>query len=244
MNNEQIFYGINVVLELLNSDNEIECVYIDKNTKNQNIKKIIFLCKEKKIIVKYVDSKKLDMISQNQRHQGVAILISMIKYYSIDDIFEYDKKNNKSPFLIICDGIEDPHNLGAILRTADAVDASGVIIPNRNSVSVNSTVYKTSAGACAHIKICKVSNINTTISLLKKKYGLFIYGADMDGQTYNSVDYSGPVGLVLGREGKGISRIVRENCDFLISLPMNGKVDSLNVSVSAGILMYKILESR
>lgn len=244
MNNEQIFYGINVVIELLNSDNEIESVYIDKNTKNQNIKKIIYLCKEKKIILKYVDSKKLDILSQNQKHQGVAALISIIKYYSLDDIFEDDNQKGKSPFLIICDGIEDPHNLGAILRTADAVDASGVVIPSRNSVSVNSTVYKTSAGACAHIKICKVTNINTTISLLKKKYGLFIYGADMAGQSYNSVDYSGPVGLVLGREGKGLSRIVKENCDFLISLPMYGKVDSLNVSVSAGILMYKIFEYR
>lgn len=233
--------GRNPVLELLRSDKEIDKIYVLKGDLQGSIKKIIGAAKDKNIIVQEVDKFKLDSMADGNVHQGVAALVTGFEYASVDDILEKAEKLNQKPLIIILDGIEDPHNLGAIVRTAECAGAHGVIIPKRRSARVNQTVYKSSAGAVEHMLIADVSNISNTIEDLKKK-GLWVYGADMDGQDYYfNTKFDGSIALVIGNEGKGISRLVKEKCDFLVKIPMVGKISSLNASTSAAILIYEVV---
>lgn len=243
MENNNFIFGRNVVKEAILSKREIEYILIAKGKKLGSINSIIKLARDNKILIKELDQKKLDTISNNSQHQGIAALVSIYKYYKIDDILNTAKDKNEDPFLVIADGIEDPHNLGAIIRTAECSGAHGVIIPKRNSSTITAVVEKSSAGALEHIKVAKVTNISSTIDYLKEK-GLWIYCADMDGSPFFKGNLSGPIALVVGSEGFGISKLVKQKCDFTISIPLKGKVNSLNASVAAGILMYKILENR
>ena len=204
---------------------------------------ILGKARELGIVIKEVDRRKLDAMCGGANHQGIAARASAIEYAQVDDILEKAGQAGEKPFIIILDGIEDPHNLGAIIRSADASGAHGVIIPKRRGASLTDAVGKASAGAVEYVPVARVSNLARTIDELKSK-GLWIYGADMDGSRWDSVDYSGPVALVIGNEGKGISRLVREKCDFIVSLPMKGKINSLNASVAAGILMYEVIKHR
>lgn len=237
----QYIIGRNPVLEVLKTEKEIEKIYIAKGELKGSIKKIINIAKDKNIVIQYVDKKKLNQIAQGVNHQGVAALVTPYDYSSIDDILNKARETNKPPFIVILDGIEDPHNLGAIVRTAECAGVHGIIIPKRRAASVTETVYKSSAGAVEHMLIAKVSNISTTIDRLKKE-GLWIYGADAAGENYYfDTNLKGPVALVIGSEGKGLSKLVKEKCDFLIKIPMFGKVSSLNASNAASILIYEVV---
>lgn len=241
---EMYVVGRNPVLETLKSDKEIEKIYVVKGELKGSINKIIGMAKDRNIIVQYVDKKKLDQISQGSSHQGVAALVAPYVYYSVDDILQKAEELDTPPFILILDGIEDPHNLGSIIRTAECSGVHGIIIPKRRSAHVTETVYKSSAGAVEHMLIAKVNNISDTIDMLKEK-GLWIYGADMGGKDYYfNVDLTGAVAIVIGSEGKGVSRLVKEKCDFLLSIPMVGKISSLNVSNAASILMYEVVRQR
>ena len=183
------------------------------------------------------------VLSGGASHQGVAIIVAAHKYCSVQDILDYAEQKNEPPFVIICDGIEDPHNLGAIIRTAEASGVHGVIIPQRRSASLNAVVAKSSAGALEYMRVARVNNLNNEIDKLKQN-GMWIYAADMDGETWCSTDMKGSCGLVIGSEGRGVSRLVKEKCDKIVSLPMLGNINSLNASVAAGILMYEIVRQR
>lgn len=233
--------GRNSVLEALKSDREIDLIYIKKGNIEGSLNKIVAKAKEKKIIIKVVDNSKLDELSKDANHQGVIAISNEYKYYDIDEILQNYEKGNG--IFVILDEIEDMHNFGAILRTADATSVTAVIIPKRRSVSVNDTVEKTSVGATNYVKIAKVSNIVQTIEKLQKK-GIWVYSLDMSGNDYTKTDLRGDVAIVLGNEGRGISRLVREKSDGIISLPMSGKVNSLNVSVAASVVMYEIQRQR
>jgi 23S rRNA (guanosine2251-2'-O)-methyltransferase len=236
--------GRNSVLELLESDNDINKLYIQSGEKHGAIIKIIAKAKEKKIVISEIDKNKLDQMSETHNHQGVIAIVPPYNYSSVEEILELAKSKNEKPFVIICDGIEDPHNLGSIIRTAECVGAHGVIIPKRRSAAVNATVNKTSAGAVAYVKVARVTNLNDTIKELQDN-GVWIYGTDMDGTSnYNEVKYDSGVGIVVGSEGFGMSRLVKENCDFLVRIPMAGKINSLNASVSASIVMYEVMNQR
>lgn len=241
---EMYVVGRNPVLELLNSDKEIEKILVIKGELKGSINKIIGIAKDKNIIVQYVDKKKLDQISQGSSHQGVAALVAPYVYYSIDDIMKKAKELGEPPFLLVLDGIEDPHNLGSIIRTAECSGVHGIIIPKRRSAHVTETVYKSSAGAVEHMLIAKVNNISDAIDKLKEE-GLWIYGADMTGkEKYFDVDLTGAVAIVIGSEGKGMSRLVKEKCDFLLNIPMKGKISSLNASNAASILLYEVVRQK
>ena len=236
--------GRNSVLELLESDNDINKLYVQSGEKHGAIIKIIAKAKERKIVISEIDKNKLDQMSETHNHQGVIAIVPPYNYSSVEEILELAKSKNEKPFVIICDGIEDPHNLGSIIRTAECVGAHGVIIPKRRSAAVNATVNKTSAGAVAYVKVARVTNLNDTIKELQDN-GVWIYGTDMDGtDNYNEVKYDSGVGIVVGSEGFGMSRLVKENCDFLIRIPMAGKINSLNASVSASIVMYEVMNQR
>ncbi|MDR7871424.1 MAG: 23S rRNA (guanosine(2251)-2'-O)-methyltransferase RlmB [Tissierellaceae bacterium] len=233
--------GRNPVLELLKSDKEIDKIYVLKGDLQGSIKKIIAKAKDKNIIVQEVDKFKLDSMADGTTHQGVAALVTGFEYSTVDDILNKAKSLNQKPFIIILDGIEDTHNLGAIIRTAECAGVHGVIIPKRRSARVNQTVYKASAGAVEHMLVADVSNISNTIEELKKN-GLWIYGADMDGEDfYFNTKLDGSIALVIGNEGKGISRLVKEKCDVILKIPMVGKISSLNASTSAAILIYEVV---
>lgn len=242
-NNDNLIIGRNAVLELLKSDREIENVLIAKGEREGSINKIIALCKEKRIVIKNVDRKKLDFMAPGANHQGVAANVPAHEYSTVDEILEYAKSKGEQPFLIICDEIEDSHNLGAIIRTAEACGAHGIIIPKRRNVGLNFIVAKTSCGALEYMKVARVGNLANTIEDLKKK-NIWVYAADMDGQRWDKTDFSGGVALVVGNEGAGVGRLIKEKCDVTVSLPMLGKVNSLNASVAAGILMYEVTKQR
>lgn len=238
---EQYIVGRNPVLEVLKSEKEIEKILIIKGELKGSINKIIGIANDKNIIIQEVNKKKLDQISDGSVHQGVAALVAPYTYSSINDILEKAKKSNKPPFILILDSIEDPHNLGAIVRTAECGGVHGIIIPKRRSAHVTQTVYKSSAGAVEHMSIAKVNNISDTIDELKQK-GLWIYGADVDGEDYYfNTELRGPIALVIGSEGKGISRLVKEKCDFLLKIPMFGEITSLNASNAASVLIYEVV---
>jgi len=233
--------GRNPVIEAIKSDRVIDKIMI--SGKEGSIKKIIGMAKEKNIIIQNVDKNKLDEISTSHAHQGVIAIVSDYKYYEPDDIIKSIKEKKEDAFIIILDEITDPHNFGSIIRTADAVGAHGVIIPKRRSVNITPVVAKASAGAVEYVPVCKVTNIVNTIKKLKEE-GLWIAAADMDGQAFYEKNLKGPLGLVIGSEGFGISRLVKENCDFTIKMPMIGNVTSLNASVAGGILLYEIFRQR
>lgn len=238
---EQYIVGRNPVLEVLKSEKEVEKILVTKGELKGSINKIIGIAKDRNIILQQVDKNKLDLISEGNAHQGVAALVTPYTYSTIDEILDKAEKLAKPPFLLILDGIEDPHNLGAIIRTAECGGVHGIIIPNRRSAHVTQTVYKSSAGAVEHMLIAKVTNISDTIDMLKEK-GLWIYGADAEGENYHfNTELKGATVLVIGSEGKGISRLVKEKCDLLIKIPMFGQVSSLNASNAASILIYEVV---
>ncbi|APH20506.1 23S rRNA (guanosine(2251)-2'-O)-methyltransferase RlmB [Clostridium botulinum] len=241
---EDIIEGRNAVIEALKSNKTIEKVMVAKGDLEGSIKIIISLAKEKGIVINEVDRKKLDSISQTRAHQGVIAFTTPYQYCAVEDIIRHAKQKEEDPFIIILDEIEDPHNFGSILRTAEVCGAHGVIIPKRRNVGVTPTVYKTSAGAAEYMKISKVTNINNVIDKLKEK-GIWIYGADMCGNDYCfDVNLSGPIALVIGSEGRGISKLTKNKCDVLVKIPMLGNITSLNASVAGGMLMYEILKQR
>lgn len=239
--NEQYVVGRNPVLELLKSDRQIDKLYVLKGELQGSINKILGIARDKNIIIQQVDKKKLDSISEGNAHQGVAALVTGFEYSTIDDILEKANSKNQKPFVVILDGIEDTHNLGSIVRTAECAGVHGIIIPKRRSAMVNQTVYKSSAGAVEHMLIANVNNISNAIDELKKQ-GLWIYGADMDGENFHfNTSMTGSVALVIGNEGKGLSRLVKEKCDVLVKIPMVGKISSLNAANAASILIYEVL---
>ena len=235
--------GRNPIIEALRSDRPIDKLMISNTSKEGSIKKIIGMAKEKNVVIQYVDKHKLDEISTSHSHQGVIAVVSDYKYYELEDLLAIARERGEDPFFIILDEITDPHNLGTIIRTADAVGAHGVIIPKRRSVHITSVVAKASAGAVEYVPVCKVTNIANNIKQLKKE-GLWIAAADMDGGVFYEQDLTGPLALVIGSEGFGVSRLVKQNCDFVVKMPMIGNVSSLNASVAGGILLYEIFRQR
>ena len=236
-----IIEGRNPIIEALKNNRPIEKIMVNKASKEGSIKKILAMAKENKVIIQEVDRHKLDEMSESHAHQGVIAITSDYRYYDLDEILEIPRQNGEDPFFIILDGITDPHNLGSIIRTADAVGAHAVIIPKRRSVQITPIVAK--AGAVEYLPVCKVTNIVNTIKTLKEN-GLWIAAVDMDGQTFYQQNLGGPLGLVVGSEGEGISRLVKQNCDFTVSMPMSGNVTSLNASVAGGILLYEVYRQR
>lgn len=236
--------GRNSVLELLESGKDINKIFVTKGERHGSINKIIAKAKERKVIVVEKDKRQMNEIAQTENYQGVIAIVPPFEYCEIEDILEEAKERKEEPFVLILDGIEDPHNLGSIIRTAETAGVHGVIIPKRRAAAVNSTVNKVSAGAVEHMKIARVTNITDAINQLKEE-GLWICGTDINTETnYYQQDLKGPIGVVIGNEGNGISEKVKKNCDFLVKIPMKGKVTSLNASVSAGIIIYKIVEQR
>lgn len=238
---EDKIIGRNPVLEAIRSDREIEKILIKKGNFEGSIVPIVRKAKDKGIIIQEVEKQKLDQLSEGGNHQGIIAFTAVHEYKTVEEILENPK--NGAPFVIICDKITDPHNLGSILRTANCVGADGVIIPKRNSVGLNSVVAKTSAGAIEYTPVARVTNIAQTIDKLKDR-GLWIAGADMDGEEMYKSNLTGALGLVIGSEGEGISRLVKEKCDFLVKIPMFGDINSLNASVAAAVLMYEASRQR
>ncbi len=240
---EDKILGRNPVTEAIRSGRAIDKILVKKGRHEGSIVPIIKKAKDAGIVIQEVDKAKLDAVAEGENHQGIIAYASAHEYVSVRDILEKARDKGEPPFVIICDRITDPHNLGAILRTANCVGAHGVIIPKRGSVGVNSTVVKTSAGAVEYTPVAKVTNIATTIDELKKD-GMWIAAADMDGEEMYRTDLTGSLGIVIGSEGGGISRLVKEKCDFTASIPMAGEINSLNASVAAAILMYEALRQR
>ena len=246
MNNEyqDQVEGRNAVLELLESDRDINKIYISDGEKHGSINKIIALAKERKVIINEISKSKLNQIAQTKNNQGVIAIIPPFNYCDVEDILELAKSRNEKPFILILDGIEDPHNLGSIIRTAETAGVHGIIIPKRRAAMVNSTVAKVSAGAVEYMKVARVNNINEAIEYLKKN-DVWICGTDMSAEKYYyDEDFTCGIGIIIGSEGFGMSRLVKENCDFLVKIPMKGKITSLNASVSAGIIMYEVVKQR
>lgn len=236
--------GRNSVLELLESGKDINKIYIERGEKQGSIHKIIAKAKENGIVLVEMEKNKLRQMAQTENYQGVIAIVPPFEYCDVDDILEEAKQRNENPFILILDGIEDPHNLGAIIRTAETAGVHGIIIPKRRAASVNSTVNKVSAGAVEYMKIARVNNINDTIRYLKDK-DVWIIGTDMNAtKFYYEEDFKGSVAIVIGSEGFGMSRLVKENCDLLVKIPMKGKITSLNASVSAGITIYEVVKQR
>ena len=237
-----IIYGKNPVLEAITSGTTINKIYAQ--TSNKEIDSVIKEALKRKIIVVNTDKQKLDKMIDGKNSQGIIASITDFKYSDVSEIIEYAKSKNELPFIVILDKIEDPHNLGSIIRTAETAGVHGIIIPKRRAASVNSTVNKTSAGAVEHMKIARVTNISDSIEELKKA-GLWICGTDINSEKYYyNQDLTGPLGIVIGNEGKGISEKVKKNCDFNVKIPMRGKVTSLNASVSTGIIVYEAVKQR
>jgi len=236
--------GRNSILELLESGKDINKIYIAKGEKHGSINKIIAKAKENRVVLVEIEKTKLYKMAQTENCQGVIAIVPPFKYCDVDAILNEAKSKKEKAFIIILDGIEDPHNLGSIIRTAETAGVHGIIIPKRRSALVNSTVNKTSAGAINFMKIARVNNLNETIEYLKQ-HDVWIYGTDMETQKeYYDEDMTGNVAIVIGSEGFGMSRLVKENCDFLIKIPMKGRITSLNASVSAGIVMYEVVKQR
>lgn len=236
--------GRNSVLELLKSERDINKIFIAKGEKHGSINKIISIAKERRVVTVEVDRAKLNQMAMSDNHQGVIAIVPPFDYCEVEDIISLAKQRNEKPFILILDGIEDPHNLGSIIRTAETAGVHGIIIPKRRAATVNSTVYKVSAGAVEHMNIARVNNLNETIKYLKDN-DIWVCGTDMDAKNYYyNEKFDGPIAIVIGSEGFGMSRLVKDNCDFLVKIPMKGKITSLNASVSAGIVMYEVVKQR
>lgn len=241
--NNNIICGRNPVLEALRSGREIDRLFVAHGTGGGSVTAIISKCRAKGILIKEISPQKLDYYCGGANHQGVAVMFASQEYATVDDMFALAETRGEKPFLIICDEIEDPHNLGAIIRTAEATGVHGVIIPERRSASLNATVAKAACGALEYVPVARVTNIANTIDALKER-GVWVFGADMDGYDYTKTDFDIPCALVIGNEGKGIGALTAKKCDAILSLPMLGKINSLNASVAAGILMYEVVRSR
>lgn len=241
--NTDLIIGRNAVSEALRSERAIDTLLVVRGERNGSIGRIIAECKDKGIVVKEVDKKKLDFMCGQGNHQGVAAYAAAHEYAEVEDIFALAEERGEDPFIIICDELEDPHNLGAIIRTAECAGAHGVIIPKRRNASLTWAVGKASAGAVEYVPVARVGNLASTIEDLKKR-GLWVYCADMDGENWCQTDFSGGVALIVGSEGAGVSRLIKEKSDFVLSLPMRGKITSLNASVAASILMYEVARQR
>ncbi len=236
--------GRNAVIELLESGKDINKIYVLKGERYGSINKIIAMAKDRRIVIVEKEKKQMDEMAQNQNYQGVIAIVPPFEYCEIEDIIKYANEKNEAPFILILDGIEDTHNLGAIIRTAETAGVHGIIIPKRRAASVNSTVSKVSCGAVEYVKIARVNNITDSINKLKQE-GLWICGTSIDAKEYYyNQNLKGPLGIVIGNEGKGMSELVKKNCDFLVKIPMVGKVGSLNASVSTGIIVYEALKQR
>lgn len=235
--------GRNAVLEAFRSGKPIDKLFVLDGCQDGPVKSILREAKKHDTIVNYVAKERLDQLSETKKHQGVIAFAAAYEYADVEDMFKLAEEKGEPPFIFILDNIEDPHNLGAIIRTANLAGAHGVIIPKRRAVGLTATVAKTSAGALNYTPVAKVTNISTTIKELKER-GLWFVCADMGGQRMYDLDLKGPIGLVIGNEGDGVSKLVRENCDFIASIPMKGDIDSLNASVAAGVLAYEIVRQR
>lgn len=240
----EILSGKNPVLEALRSGREMNKVWIAEGVKKAGVAELLQLAREAGIIVQFVPKNKVDQLTDGANHQGIAASVAAYRYADIDEMFESASLRNEDPFFLILDELEDPHNLGSILRTADATGVHGVIIPKRRAVGLTSVVAKTSTGAIEHIPVARVGNLAQTVDDLKKR-GVWIAGTDAQGSAdYRRMDAKLPLAVIIGSEGKGMSRLLKEKCDFLYHMPMVGKVTSLNASVAAAILMYEVLRNR
>lgn len=239
---DDIVAGRNAVLELLKSEKDINKIYVERGEKHGSINEIIAKAKEARIVLVEVDKSKLDQVAEN--HQGIVAVVPPFNYCEIEDILDDARSKNEDPFILILDGIEDPHNFGSIIRTAETAGIHGIIIPKRRNVAVNSTVTKVSTGATTYMKIARVNNLNETIRKLKES-GVWIIGTDGNADTlYYNQDLKGPLAIIIGSEGYGMSKLVKENSDLLIKIPMKGNITSLNASVSAGIVIYEAVKQR
>lgn len=240
---ECVVFGRNAVKELLASGRDIEKVYIQSGEREGSVNVLIGIASERKIPIVEVDKLKLDNLTVGAHHQGIVAMASERNYATVEEILAYAREKGEPPFIIILDGVEDPHNLGAIIRSAECCGAHGVIIPKRRAVGLTSTAAKASAGAVEHMRVAKVTNLAMTIDSLKEQ-GLWFYAADMDGSNYYETDMTGACAIVLGSEGFGISRLVKEKCDFTVSIPLYGKVNSMNVSCAAAVIMSDVSRQR
>ena len=241
--NENLIEGRNAIIEAFRSVKTIDKLYIQDGLKDGPIQTILREAKKRNLFINFVSKDILDKMSPTSKHQGAIANLASYEYYGIDDILAVAKEKEEDPFIFILDGIEDPHNLGAIIRTANLVGAHGVVIPKHRAVGLTATVARTSAGAINYTKVAKVTNINSTIEELKKE-GLWFVCADMGGELMYKLNLKGPIGLVIGNEGSGVSALVKKNCDMLASIPMKGDIDSLNASVATGVLAYEIFRQR
>lgn len=238
-----VISGRNPVSEAIRSGRPIDKILVARGEKSGAVVGILAKAKEKQIPVKEADRTKLDYISGGSTHQGIIAFAAVRDYSTVEEILDYAQSRNEAPFIMVLDEVEDPHNLGAIIRTAECAGVHGIIIPKRRSAGLSYTVGKASAGAVEYMRVARVTNIANLIDELKEK-GIWVYGADMNGTDYSECDFSGACAIVIGNEGKGISRLVREKCDVIVSLPMKGQINSLNASVAAGILMYSAMKNR
>lgn len=234
-----IVVGRNAVRELLKSERSVDKIYIRKGDREGSITVLIAEASNKNIPIIEVEPQKLDALAEGANHQGIVALAAMKEYSTVDDMLALASERNEKPLIVICDSIEDPHNLGAIIRCAECAGAHGIIIPKRRSVGITATVYKSSAGAIEHMLIAKVANLNTTVEELKEK-GLWIFAAEAGGSPYYETDFNCGCGIILGSEGNGVSRLLKENSDYIVSIPMYGKVNSLNVSTAASVILCHV----
>ncbi len=241
--NNEFIIGRHPAVMALKSEQDINKVFIQSGLKSDAISQIIMLAKEKRLVISNVPKTKLDQMSDHQNHQGVALAVAAYHYATIDDLFENAAKHDEDPFFLILDELEDPHNLGSIIRTADAAGVHGIIIPRRRAVGLTSVVAKTSTGAIEHVPVARVTNLVQTVQELKDR-GVWLFGTDMKGTDYRRWNAKGAVALVIGNEGKGISSLLKKNCDEMLTIPMIGHVQSLNASVAASLLIYQGFNSR
>ena len=241
---DDVLVGRNAVTEALKSGRGINKLWIASGDREGSVAEIAALAKERGIVVQYVERAKIESLAGGHRHQGVLAYVAPVTYAELDDILKAAEEKGEAPFLVLLYELEDPHNLGALLRTADATGVHGILIPKRRSVSLNATVAKTSAGAVEYVPVARIGNIAQTLKKLKEK-GFWVAGADMDGEkAYYEADLTGPLVLVVGSEGRGMSRLTKDACDFIVSMPMVGRINSLNASVAGSILMYESMRQR
>lgn len=240
---EDVLVGRNAVYEALRAGHPIDSVWIAKGNNGGPVRRIVDLCHEQGVVIKDVSGAKLDAICGGMNHQGVAAVAAAHEYATVEDMLAVAKERGEAPFLVICDDINDPHNLGAIIRTAECCGVHGVIIPKRGAVGMTAAVDKAACGALEYMPVARVSNLAATVEKLKKE-DIWIYGTDMTGQPFYQTDFEGGAAVIIGSEGKGVSRLLRENCDVVVSIPMSGHITSMNASVAAGIILYEAAKTR
>jgi 23S rRNA (guanosine2251-2'-O)-methyltransferase len=241
---EEFIMGRNSVMEALKSGRPINKIFVAKGERQGSIREVIALARERRLIIQEVEMSKLDGMTDGQKHQGIVASIPPVAYAELDDILAKATAPDQTPFLVLLDELEDPHNVGAILRTSDAAGVHGVLMPKRRSCPLSSTVAKTSAGAVEYVPVARIGNVSQTLEELKKA-GMWIVGADMDGEkNYYEADLTGPIVVVVGNEGKGMGRLTKEHCDFVVRIPMLGKISSLNASVACSLLLYEVVRQR